>query len=148
MRWTSNPSENGARRRDLQALQVLAALALVPLAGLGGLSGCRAHRGRDYAVRGKVAQVAVPGQPGSAFMIAHEAVDGFVDRDGERSGMDPMTMSFPLAKGVSPAGLAVGDPIEFTLHVDWTADPPVEITRLRRLPPGTAIVFRAARPGR
>ncbi len=103
--------------------------------------------GRDYRVRGKVAQLPAANEPASAFMIAHEAVDDFVDRDGKVTGMDPMTMAFPLTRGVTPAGLAIGDPIEITLHVDWSADPAVSITRLRKLPPGTAIVFRAARPG-
>ncbi len=110
------------------------------------LAACGGRGGRDYTVRGKVAQLPQAGQPASAFMIAHEPVDDFVDRDGKVSGMDSMTMSFPLARGVTPAGLAVGDPIRFTLHVDWAADRPVEITRLEKLPPGTPIVFRAARP--
>jgi len=110
------------------------------------VAGCGARGGRDYTVRGKVAQLPAPNQPASAFQIAHQAVDDFVGRDGKVTGMDPMTMSFPLARGVSLAGLAVDDPIEFTLHVDWAADPAVEITRIRKLPPGTRIVFRAAQP--
>jgi hypothetical protein len=123
----------------------LAPLALVALLIVG--AACGARGGRDYTVRGRVAQVPLAGQPASAFAIAHEAVDEFVDRDGQATGMDPMTMSFPLARGVTPAGLAVGDPIELTLHVDWKAEPAVEITRLAKLPAGTPIVFRAARPG-
>lgn len=119
-------------------------LVLLGLLALG--IACGERGGRDYKVHGKVAQLPVAGEPASAFMIAHEAVDGFVDRDGKATGMDPMTMSFPLARGVTPAGLAVGDAIEFTLHVDWKAEPAVEITRLAKLPPGTPIVFRAARP--
>jgi hypothetical protein len=111
------------------------------------LAACGGRGGRDYTVRGKVAQLPVANQPASAFMIAHEPVDNLVDRDGKVTGMDSMTMSFPLARGLTPAGLAVGEPIEFTLHVDWSADPPVEITSLKKLPPGTPIVFRAANPG-
>jgi hypothetical protein len=35
------------------------------------------------------------------------------------------------------SNLAVGDRIEFTLHVDWEAELPIQITRLRPLPPET-----------
>jgi hypothetical protein len=104
------------------------------------------HGGRDYTVRGRVDQIPRANEPASELMIAHQAIDGFVDREGKVSGMDSMTMSYPLAGGVETAGLAVGDPIEFTLHVDWSADRPAEITRIRKLPPGTPLVFRAARP--
>lgn len=123
------------------------ALFLVVAAALLGAWGCGAPpAGRSYSVRGKVAQIAVPGNPATEFMIQHQAIDDFVDAEGRQVGMDSMTMSFPLAPGVSTAGLAVGDPVEFTLHVDWRATPPVHITRLAKLPPGTLIVFGEAKP--
>jgi len=112
------------------------------------LLGCGAARGRDYVVRGRVAELPDPHDPASGFQVSHEAVDDFVGRDGQRTGMDPMTMGFPLAPGVSLKGLLVGDPIRFVLHIDWSAEPTVRITRIRKLPPGTPIVFRAAEPGR
>jgi hypothetical protein len=115
-----------------------ALLALVLVAGCA--------RGRDYAVRGRVVQLPAPGNPASGFVVAHQAIDDFVDRQGEVVGMDPMTMSFPLGPKVSLAGLAVGDPIELTLHVDWRQSPPIHIVRVKKLPPGTPIVFRAAEP--
>ncbi len=115
-------------------------LALLTLA-----AGC-GRGGRDYTVRGRVAQLPEAGNASSGFVISHQAVDDFVDRTGEVVGMDPMTMSFPLGPRVSLAGLAVNDPIEFTLHADWSAVPPVRITSLHKLPPGTPIVFRAAQP--
>jgi hypothetical protein len=120
---------------------VLGLLLLLVLAGCA-----RGGGGHDYTVRGRVAQLPEPGNPASGFVISHQAVDDFVDRQGEVVGMDPMTMSFPLAPQVSLAGLAVNDPIEFNLHVDWRATPPIHITRLTKLPPGTPIVFKAAQP--
>jgi hypothetical protein len=117
---------------------LLCALALLA-------AGC-SRPGRDYTVRGRVAQLPEPGNPASGFVVAHQAVDEFIDRQGEVVGMDPMTMSFPLGPQVSLAGIAVNDPVEFTLHVDWSATPPIRITRLHKLPPGTPIVFRAAQP--
>ena len=118
------------------------ALALTFLAA----AGCSRGGGRDYTVRGKVAMLPEPGNPASGFAVAHQAIDGFVDRQGEVVGMDPMTMSFPLGPKVSLAGLAVLDPVEFTLHVDWSETPPVHITSVKKLPPGTPIVYRAAQP--
>ena len=138
-----------AKTRDGAVLPAVAGLLLVLLAFLAPTSCSRGRGGRDYTVRGRVAELPQAGNPASAFEIAHQAVDDFVDRQGEVVGMDPMTMSFPLSPQVSLEGLAVNDPIEFTLHVDWQANPPVRITRLHKLPPGTPIEFRAARsPGK
>jgi len=132
--------ESRAQRGSVAVLLVLAGISFL-------LAGCaRGGGGRDYTVRGRVAELPQAGNPASSFEIAHQAVDDFVDRQGEVVGMDPMTMSFPLGPQVSLEGLAVNDPIEFTLHVDWQANPPVRITRLHKLPPGTPIVFRAAQP--
>lgn len=133
----SEARQGAARRRIACALALGLALAL---AACG-------HDARDYKVRGTVADLPQPGQPTGELTVAHEAIDGFVDRDGQVTGMDPMTMSYPLARGVSTAGLAAGQPVEFTLHVDWSADPPATITTLKKLPPNTKIEFRAAKPG-
>lgn len=119
----------------------LGAVALAVLLACGG------RAGKDYHVRGTIAGLPQPGQPASELIVTHEAIDGFVDRDGQATGMDPMSMPYPLAQGVSTAGLAVGQPIEFTLHVDWSADPPAKITRFKKLPPSTKLVFRPAKPG-
>jgi hypothetical protein len=134
-------------RPRLAALAVQLAVLLAVLLG-GLLAGCRAHDAREYRVRGQVRQLPVAGDPSSSFQISHEAVDDFVDRQGEVVGMDPMVMSFPLAPGVSLAGLAVGDYIDFTLRVDWKAEPAVEIREIHKLPPETRLDFRAARPTR
>jgi hypothetical protein len=123
-----------------------ALLAFFALWALLAALGCSRGGGRDYTVRGRVAQLPEPGNPASGFAVSHQAVDDFVDRQGEVVGMDPMTMSFPLGPQVSLAGLALTDPIEFVLHVDWSAAPPVRITSVHKLPPGTPIVFRAAQP--
>jgi Cu/Ag efflux protein CusF len=79
-------------------------------------------------------------------MIRHEAIDSFVDRDGKRVGMDPMSMPFPVAEGLSLAGLAPGDVVRCTLEVDWQQRSPVKIAAIEKLPAGTQLTFRAARP--
>jgi hypothetical protein len=139
MRRPAN-GEQGGRRRRTAAGALAVGLAALWMAACGA-------RGQDYRLRGRIEQLPQPNQPASEFMITHEAIDRFVDRDGKVTGMDPMSMSYPLAPGVSLAGLAVGEPVEFTLHVDWSVDPPAEITRIRKLPPNTKITFRAAQPG-
>ena len=123
---------------------LLTCLALLLAAGCSG----REASGRDYVVRGQVRQL--PGPAGSAheLSISHEAVDDWTTRDGVVQGMDPMTMPFEVAEGVSLEGIEVGDVIEFTLHVDWGADTEVEITRVHELPAGTKLVFREAKPPR
>jgi len=120
-------------------------LLLLAVLSLAGCSGGR-ESGRTYTVRGQVVQLPDPNNPGTGLSINHEAVDDFVSRDGEVVGMDPMSMSFPVAAKVPLEGLQVGDVIEFKLHVDWGAQPEVEIVEIRELPAGTKLVFRAAKP--
>ncbi len=122
------------------------ALALLAVAGCGEQKTASAEGGRTYTVRGQVTQLPDPSSPGSGLYISHEAVDDFVGQSGEVEGMDPMNMPFAVAEGVSLDGIAPSDVVEFDLHVDWDADRAVEITRLRELPPGTKLVFRAAEP--
>jgi len=124
----------------------LAGLALLALAGCGPKQ--EAAAGRDHTVRGQVRQLPDPATPGSGLWLVHEAVDDWAGRDGKVEGMDSMSMPFEVAKGTPLEGIEVNDVIEFTLHVDWNAETPVEITRVKELPPGTKLDFREARPPR
>ncbi len=135
-------------RRTLKFDLVLVAGALLLLAA--GCGGCRA-RGRDYTVRALVVQAPdaahIGGNSAGGLYLYHEPIDDWVGRDGKHDGMDTMAMPFPVAGGVPLAGVAANDKVEVTLHVDWTADRALEITRLRKLPKDTRLVFRSARPG-
>ncbi len=126
----------------------LPALVLVLPALLAGCSkpGKAGAAGRDYTLRGVVRQLPDPKDPGTSFYLEHEAIPNFVNREGEASEMMSMTMPFDLARGVSLDGVAVGDPVEATMHVDWEADRPVELTRLAELPPGTRLDIPPAEP--
>ena len=126
-------------RRALKQNLGLACAVLFLAAGCGA-------RGRDYKVRALVVQAPDAAHPAGGLYLYHEAIDGWVGRDGKRDGMDPMAMPFPVARGVPLTGLAANDKVEVTLHVDWQADRAVEITRLRKLPRDTRLDFRAARP--
>ena len=112
------------------------------------LTGCSAKdgSGRTYTVRGQVTQLPDPANPGTGLYLNHEAIDQFMGRDGEVVGMDPMTMSFQVDEKVPLQDIQVGDVIEFDLHVDWGAETEAEIVRIRELPPGTKLQFRAAQP--
>lgn len=107
-----------------------------------------AKGGRDYTVRAQVVQTPDPAKHADGLYLYHEAIDDWMGRSGEVEGMDPMSMPFPVATGVPLAEIQTNDKVEVTLHVDWNADTPVEITRIRELPPDTEIVFRAAKPPR
>ena len=126
-----------------------ASLFLLALLSLS-LAGCSGNEetgtGRTYTVRGQVRQLPDPNNPGTGLYLNHEAIDDFVTRDGEMTGMDPMTMSFPVEEKVSLEGIQVGDVIEFKLHVDWATETGAEIVEIRELAPGTKLVFRAAQP--
>ena len=109
-------------------------------------TGKDADSGRTYTTRGQVVQLPDPANPGTGIMLNHEAIDQFMDRQGEIVGMDPMSMPFPVSGDVPLDGIQVGDVVEFKLHVDWGGDPEVEITEIRELPAGTKLNFRAAKP--
>lgn len=122
----------------------LALAALLALAGCAGGGEEEPSGGRTYTVRGQVRQLPSAGNP--LISVAHEAIDDYVDRQGEKVGMDPMTMPFPVAEEVSLEGIATGDVVEFDLHVDWQSEDPVRVTAIRELPQGTRLEFRAAEP--
>ena len=122
--------------------------AFLILLAIFSLTACSAgeESGRTYTVRGQVTQLPDPNNPGTGLYLNHEAIDDYTSRDGEVVGMDPMTMSFQVDEKVPLQDIQVGDYIEFELRVDWEAETEVEIVRIRELPPGTRLEFRAARP--
>jgi Cu/Ag efflux protein CusF len=134
----------GASERGCRWTLLILILAL----GLSGCSGRESGSGRTYTLRGQVIQLPDPKNPGTGLTLNHEAIDDFVSRDGERVGMDPMTMSFLVDEKVPLEGIQATDIVEFKLHVDWGVQPEVEIVEIRELPPGTKLDFRAAKPNK
>jgi len=129
---------SGRPRSPLASL--VAALALA-----AGLAACSqtppkgdVHR---YTVRGEVSALPRAGQPGSELLIHHETVPDFVDSSGKQVVMSSMTMPFPLAKGVSLAGISRGDKVEMTFEVSWHGAPPLQLTAIHKLPPDTQLDF-------
>ncbi|MBX3404781.1 MAG: copper-binding protein [Phycisphaeraceae bacterium] len=92
-----------------------------------------------YTVRGRVLMLPEAGKPMSDLQIHHEPIDTLVNPNGT-VGMPAMIMPFPVAKGVSLEGLAVGDAVEFTF-AHWTkpGQRGYEVTTIRKLPADTAL---------
>jgi Copper binding periplasmic protein CusF len=135
-------------RRELKRSLALASGAVLLLAAGCGRDGQESRQRRAYSVRAQVVRPPDPANPAAGLYLYHEAIDEWMSRDGKVDGMDPMAMPFPVAKGVSLAGIQANDKVEVTLSVDWDAETPVEITRVRELPLDTKLVFRAAKPPR
>ena len=91
----------------------------------------------SYRSRGVVYQV--PAAPGGELVLYHEAVPEFVDRKGERSGMDSMAMPFAVPADVSLDGIEKGDKVEFAFEVRWKGAPTLVVTELRELPADTEL---------
>jgi len=97
-----------------------------------------------YTARGTID--ALP-TPSADLSIRHEPIPEFKDKDGKVIGMGTMIMPFPLAKGVTVDGLAVGDVVEFEFSVWWEPRVAYEVTRVTKLPAGTALNFGPAPTG-
>jgi Cu/Ag efflux protein CusF len=123
----------------------MVAAVLTALGGCGGKA--PAPRADVYSVRGVVEKLPEAGSPDKSIYIHHAAVPGYRDESGKVIGMESMTMPFPLAPDVSLAGIAPGDPVEFTLSVTWRPQAGYRITAIHKLPPGTEIDFQPKEPG-
>jgi Cu/Ag efflux protein CusF len=93
-----------------------------------------------YQVRGVVVEV-LPG----ALMIHHQAIDDYIGPQGQIIGMDPMVMRFQLAPKHRTDDFHARDVLEFSFE-DRPQGQGFVIVEAHRVPPGTALDFRAARP--
>lgn len=96
-----------------------------------------------YESRGIVRQLPATNAPKPEVYIQHEAIDEFVDHDGNVVGMESMAMPFPVAKIDDLEGLAVGDKIAFSFEVRWEGGHPLRLTELQALPSDTRLGFEA-----
>lgn len=96
----------------------------------------------NYNVRGVITNLPDPAKTSSHLMIHHEAIPDFAV-NGKVVGMAEMTMPFPTATGLSLSGLAVGDPVSFTMEVIEKPVKRYQITRIEKLPAETKLEFKA-----
>jgi Cu/Ag efflux protein CusF len=126
----------------LTSVTGLGVLALGLAAALGGCRGKAPAPSADvYTVRGVVEKLPQADGPDKNMYIHHQPIPSFRDEHGKVVGMMSMTMPFPVAAGVSLAGIAPGDPVEFTFTMSWGQPSGYQITRIQKLPPGTVINF-------
>ena len=127
------------------ASRIRPALLLLALAACSAPAAPAPAGARVYVVRGEVVRAPAPVNAGMQVLVRHEAIDDFVDASGKVVGMDGMVMPFELATTLAPRGLAAGDKVELRFSMDWK-EPRLRIERVERLPVGTPLEFRAARP--
>lgn len=104
-------------------------------------------RTAEYTVRGRVVGLPDPARPASAFQVHHEPIPEFKSNWAKPpDGMNEMSMSFPLAPGVSVDAFKVGDAVELTFSVSYDAasggPSGYQVVRLAPLPEGTALQIR------
>lgn len=92
---------------------------------------------RTYDVRGMITQLPDGGPGRPTVHIRHEAIPDFVNSEGYETGMQGMTMPFPLADGVDVDGYEVGDAVRFTFVVDWEGRHPMLLTAIEPLAPAS-----------
>lgn len=134
-------------RRGLTILTLLGLLGLA-VAGCGGggdedeAAGSQDVATTDrYTVRGTVNKLPAAEGGDKNMYIRHAAIPDYKNEAGEAVGMMAMTMPFPVAEGVSLAGLEEGDPVEFTFTMRWKPTGHYEIVEITELPAGTEIDF-------
>lgn len=99
-----------------------------------------------YTTRGVVEQLPAKDNRLSDFVVHHEPIDHFKAFNGT-TGMDSMSMPFPLNKSLSLDGLAIGDKVEVEFVV-WSTPGHrgFEARKITKLPPETELRFGKARP--
>jgi Cu/Ag efflux protein CusF len=132
----------------------IASRALLAVAALAAAAGCAAGSAppaaeaaadATYTVRAEI--VRLPAAPGGELYLRHESIPDFRDSKGETVGMASMTMPFSAPAALDLAGFAAGDRVEATFEVRWkAAKMPLRVTRLAKLPAGTALAFDAPPP--
>jgi len=111
------------------------------------LTGCRGKAPvpavDTYTARGVVEKLPLADGRDRDLYIHHAPIPSFRDEHGQVVGMMSMTMPFPLASGVSLAGIRPGDPVEFTFTVSWRKPIGHRLMRIDKLPAGTVIDFES-----
>ncbi|MBU6413958.1 MAG: copper-binding protein [Planctomycetes bacterium] len=95
-----------------------------------------------YTTRGVIVELPDAKRVGNPdLMIQHERIADFKDSSGKVVGMNSMIMDFPLAPGLSIAGLAKGDKVEVVMEVDWSQLPPHRAASIKKIDAATVLDF-------
>lgn len=107
-----------------------------------------------YTVRGIVKALPIGEDPRATLRIHHEHIPTFKGKDGQVftntdgvPGMKAMEMPFDtLGPDVDLSDIAIGDKIEFDLAIAREPRTTFAITRIKKLPPDTAVSFENKTP--
>jgi len=88
---------------------------------------------RRYHTRGQVTALSGAGAE-LTISIHHERIEGFEDRDGQRSPMASMVMAFGAAPDVPRDLWSQGAKVDFEFDVRWSKQPTLYIVKARALP--------------
>jgi len=92
----------------------------------------------------QIQQIPIENDPSTALRLHHQSMPTFKDSTGKVIGMRSMTMEFPLADGLSLAGLRIDDKVRFTFEVVWNDSiPSWAVTKIEKIDPDTEIDFAA-----
>jgi hypothetical protein len=95
---------------------------------------------RRYPFRGMVMETSGSGDAFRAT-IHHERISSFEGRDGKKTEMASMRMSFGVAQDVDATLVAAGSKIEGEFEVRWDKTPALLIVRVRQLPDDTPLTL-------
>jgi Cu/Ag efflux protein CusF len=93
-----------------------------------------------YHTRGLVTDLAGSGTERS-ITIHHEAIPGFVGRDGTTAEMPSMKMAFGAANDVPSELLQPGTQLSFDFDMRWSQRPALWIVHVAALPSGTELTL-------
>lgn len=108
-------------------------LAALVVAGACGGSSPSVGTEHSYTVTAEIVRLPKPDAPRRDLVLAHEAIPEFVDIRGENTGMEAMTMPFPLAQGLDLGSLQPGDHVRATFVVRFQGSPPYQVTHLEKI---------------
>lgn len=126
--------------------------AMMGIVSAAGLMGCESKSATPvqtgfmnpdrYITRGVITELPDAKRVGNPdLMIQHERISDFKDSSGKVVGMNSMIMDFPLAPGLSIAGLAKGDKVEVVMEVDWSQLPPHRAASIKKIDAATVLDF-------
>lgn len=105
-------------------------VTLLLVAGCAGNPPADSGPVQTYDVAGIVTRL--PDGAGTELMVRHDAIDDFVNAEGDTIGMRSMTMGFPVADNLDLAQISAGDSVSIRFTVRWGQPRPLELIAIER----------------
>lgn len=98
-----------------------------------------------YAVRAQVGERVEGNDDYVEWVLHHEAITDYKNREGKVVGMAPMPMKFAFEKGLGAESLRKGDKVKVLFELRYNAFPQLLVTRVTPLPKETALSLTVER---